>query len=136
LEAPWPGGILAIVVLTCLIVDDNAPFLKAAQDRLEREGVSVVAVASTGDQALAYAGALRPDVVLVDIDLGPESGFDVAKALARSLGESAPRVILISTYAEKDFSELIATAPARGFLSKTALSRAAIEDALSEPRDR
>ena len=45
-------------------------FLAAARDRLEREGVSVVGVASTGDQALAYAGALRPDVVLVDLDLG------------------------------------------------------------------
>jgi CheY-like chemotaxis protein len=124
---------LTVVVLTCLIVDDNAAFLEAARDRLQREGVSVVAVASTGEQALAHAGALRPDVVLVDIELGPESGFDVAGALARSLGESAPQVILISTYAEKDFSELIAAAPARGFVAKTALSRAAIEDVLSEP---
>ena len=125
---------LAVVDLTCVIVDDNAPFLAAARNRLEREGVSVVGVASTGDQALAYAGALRPDVVLVDIDLGSESGFEVARTLAGALGKSAPHVILISTYAEKDFSELIAAAPARGFLSKAALSRAAIEDALSGPR--
>jgi CheY-like chemotaxis protein len=122
------------VVLTCLIVDDNADFVEAARDRLERDGVSVVAVASTCDQALAHASELRPDVVLLDIDLGPESGFDVARALARQLGESAPQVILISTYAENDFWELIAAAPASGFLSKTALSRAAIEDVLSEPR--
>src|SRR3954452_19837424 len=55
------------VCLRCLIVDDNAPFLEAAASLLEREGIEVVGVASTGDEALRHAQELRPDVALVDI---------------------------------------------------------------------
>jgi DNA-binding NarL/FixJ family response regulator len=67
-------------------------------------------------------------VTLVDIDLGGESGFDVVRALA---DDEARPIVLISTYAEQDFSELVATSPAAGFVSKSDLSRAAIESVLS-----
>jgi DNA-binding NarL/FixJ family response regulator len=73
---------------------------------------------------------LRPDVTLVDIDLGGQSGFDVVRLLNRNAGIAAARLILISTHAEDDYAELIAASPAAGFLPKTALSAAAIRGLL------
>jgi DNA-binding NarL/FixJ family response regulator len=114
------------VVLRCLIVDDSSQFLAAARGLLEREGLAVVGVASTGAEALRRVAELRPDVTLVDIDLGGQSGFDVVRLLNRDAGVAAARMILISTHAEDDYAELIAASPAAGFLPKTALSAAAI----------
>jgi Response regulator receiver domain len=68
--------------LRCLIVDDNASFLDAAAGLLEREGMAIAGVASAAE-ALRKAGELRPDIVLVDIMLGRESGIDLAHRLAR-----------------------------------------------------
>jgi len=113
------------MTLRCLIVDDNAHFLEAAQGLLERQGIAVVGVASTGVDALRRAGELRPDVMLVDIDLCEESGLDVTQRLAEGEGEPLP-VILISAYSEKDFADLIAASPAVGFLAKSELSAKAI----------
>ena len=76
--------------MRCLIVDDSAHFVAAARGLLEREGVAIVGVASTGADALRCFEALRPDVTLVDLDLGGESGFDVAVQLHRAAGPTAP----------------------------------------------
>jgi len=108
-----------------LIVDDNRSFLEAARDLLEREGLRVVGVAATSAEALQQAEELQPEVVLVDIRLGGESGFDLARRLAEQQREGPP-VILISTYSEADFLDLIAESPARGFLPKPGLSADAI----------
>jgi DNA-binding NarL/FixJ family response regulator len=121
------------MTLRSLIVDDNGRFLAAARDLLERQGMSVVGVASTGSEALQLADQLRPDVTLVDIDLGEESGFDVARQLVETT-EGDP-VVLISTYAEKDFADLIASSPAVGFVSKSDLSADAINEVLGRSGD-
>jgi CheY-like chemotaxis protein len=118
------------VALSCLIVDDNAGFLDAARLLLERQGIAVVGVASTSDKALRRAHELQPDVMLVDIDLGRESGFDLARRLAAAPGLEHVCVVLVSMYAEKDFTDLIAASPAVGFVSKPALSASVIYDAL------
>jgi DNA-binding NarL/FixJ family response regulator len=122
-------------MLRCLIVDDSPRFLDAARGLLEREGVTVVGVASTGAQALRCAGALRPDVTLLDIDLGGESGFELAIRLHREAGLPPSRMILISTHAEEDYADLIAASPVVGFLSKSALSAGAIRDLLGSGGD-
>ena len=111
-----------------LIVDDYSPFLDAASGLLENQGAGVVGVARSGAEALRRAEELRPEVILVDINLGAESGFEVAEQLHRD-GPSAP-VILISTHAEQDFADMIAASPAVGFLCKSALSPGAIRDFL------
>jgi DNA-binding NarL/FixJ family response regulator len=109
-------------MLRCLLVDDSAQFLAAARRWLDGQGITVVGVASNLTEALHQAAELHPDVVLVDIDLGGESGFQVTKQLQeRSDGELFD-VILISAHAEEDYAELIAASPAVGFVSKTALS--------------
>jgi CheY-like chemotaxis protein len=109
-------------VLRCVIVDDNASFIEVAARLLEREGVSVVGVASTVDEALLTVTELHPDLVLVDVMLGPESGLEVA----RRLGGTTP-VLLISTHAESDLEDMIEGSPVVGFLGKSELSAAAIE---------
>ena len=88
----------------------------------------VIGVASNGGEALAIAAADRPDVALVDVDLGVESGLDVARALATC--DEPVSVILISAYAEKDLRDLLDDSPAVGFLPKSVLSRKAIEGLL------
>jgi len=105
-----------------LLVDDNATFLETASVFLEREGLTVVGMASSIAEALRQARALRPDVILVDIELGDESGFDLARLLAQDGQGGGAEVILISTHAEADYSELIAESPAAGFLAKSELS--------------
>jgi DNA-binding NarL/FixJ family response regulator len=77
--------------LRCLLVDDNDAFLETARDLLERQGVQVAGVASNIAGALRQARALRPDVVLVDIGLGEESGFELARLLAAD-GQDGQRV--------------------------------------------
>lgn len=117
--------------MRCLIVDDSADFRAAARSMLERGGLTVVASAADGDEALRLCGELRPDLALVDVDLGGESGFDVAERLCREDAGHRPAVILISTFAEQDLAELIAASPAAGFVSKMALSADAIRDVLA-----
>jgi DNA-binding NarL/FixJ family response regulator len=114
-----------------LIVDDNAQFLEAAKDLLERQGLHVVGVASTAAEAVRLAPGLHPDCVLVDVGLGAESGFDLAARLA---ADDAYRVVLISAYSETEFADLIAASPALGFISKADLSARTIADVLDRPR--
>jgi DNA-binding NarL/FixJ family response regulator len=113
-----------------LIVDDNQAFLEAARVLLERQGLRVVGVASTSADALDRAEQLRPDVVLVDIMLAGESGFDLARRLLERDGGGGTPVILISTHSESDFADLIAESPATGFLPKSELSADAIREIL------
>jgi DNA-binding NarL/FixJ family response regulator len=108
--------------LRCLLVDDNDAFLESACVLLEREGVTVVGAASNTAQALRQARALRPDVILVDIGLGEESGFDLARLLAENGQGGGADVILISAGADTDYTDMIAESPAAGFLPKSELS--------------
>jgi CheY-like chemotaxis protein len=114
--------------MRCLIVDDSADFVDAARGLLECEGITVVGVASTSADALRLFAESRPDVTLVDINLGGESGFEVAELLHRAGGSSPSPVILISTHAAQDYTDMIETSPAVGFLSKSALTCRAIHD--------
>jgi DNA-binding NarL/FixJ family response regulator len=123
-------AILGDMVLRLLIVDDSPRFLDAARGLLEREGVAVVGVASSSAEAVERVAQLRPDVTLVDIDLGGQSGFDVVRRLNH---EAQTRAILISTHSEEDYADLIAASPALGFLPKTTLSADAIRGLLRRP---
>jgi DNA-binding NarL/FixJ family response regulator len=118
--------------LRCLLVDDNLAFLGAATVLLEREGITVAGTATNSAEALRQAEELRPDVILVDIGLGKESGFDVARLLARSGQGGGATVILISARAEADYAELIADSPAAGFLPKSELSAPEITRVLGD----
>lgn len=120
----------ASVTLRCLIVDDNVGFLAAATMLLERQGLTVAGVASTSADALREATELHPDVILVDVVLGGESGFELARRLAAA-DDRSPTVILISTHDEADFADLIEQTPAAGFLPKSKVSAVAISRLLA-----
>ena len=125
MRARRPGWHTGRMPLQCLIVDDYQPFLKVARAKLERQGMAVAGVAGNGAEALRQARELSPDVALVDISLGTESGFDVARQISPYVGT----VILISSddhYQDEDYAELIAGSPAVGFVSKATLSVDAI----------
>jgi len=121
------------MAIRCLIVDDNAAFLDAARKLLAQEGATVVGVASTGQEALRAAAEHQPDVTLIDIDLGTESGFSVARQLAESDSRGGD-LVLISTHQEDEFTDLIEASPVIGFIAKSTLSVEAIESLLNEER--
>jgi CheY-like chemotaxis protein len=126
------SGILWSVALRSLLVDDSKQFLEAASELLEREGIAVVGVASTVDEALARVRELEPDVTIVDVDLKGESGFDLAWRLAAASDEAPTSTILTSTHAESDLADLIAVTPVLGFIAKTDLSAESIRDVLAD----
>jgi DNA-binding NarL/FixJ family response regulator len=89
----------------------------------------------SGAQAIRQIGVVRPDVVLLDIHLGEESGFAVAHELhaawpTAGSSEDGARIILISTHSERDYGRLIETSPVLGFIAKSSLSAHAIREVL------
>ena len=126
----------AAMPIRCLIVDDNSSFRQEMGGLLEEQGLEVVGGAASAAEALQQIAELRPDVALIDIDLGRDSGLTLATRLRETSGPAVPNVILISTHGEGAFAELIERSSALGFLPKTELSGAAIrrmlESATSE----
>lgn len=129
---PWRGGTtpatIRLVLPTTLIVDDHDAFRAGARRLLEAGGLEVVGEASDAAAALAAVDRLRPGLVLLDIDLGTASGFDIARRLTQT--EAAPVVILISSHEYSDFGAEITACGARGFVAKERLSTAAVEQVL------
>ena len=124
-----PGHDVPVMPLRALIVDDNELFLASARRLLEREGIVIVDTVSTGAEALRASEEQHLDVILVDVDLGEESGFDVTERLYSESGDHRP-VILISAYPEQDLEDLVSASPAIGFVSKAQLSAEAIANVL------
>jgi DNA-binding NarL/FixJ family response regulator len=121
-------------MIRCLIVDDSASFLEAAATVLRRDGVTVTGTAGTIEDALQQAHELRPDVVLIDVMLGTESGFDLVRRLAET--DLGATLILISTHDAADLADLIALSPAAGFVPKSELSAEAIRRLVNGPREK
>jgi DNA-binding NarL/FixJ family response regulator len=112
------------VPMSVLIVDDHPSFRGTARALLEEEGFDVVGEAEDGTSALRAAGELRPDVVLLDVQLPDFDGFEVASRLTRNGG--GPKVVLTSSRDFADFGKLVADSGAIGFVPKAELSGAAL----------
>src|SRR3954452_4346445 len=110
------------MALRCLIVDDRPSFCEAARELLEGQGLTVVGCANSASEAVRSVRELRPEVALVDIDLGPDSGFELARRLADDVDGYSPRVILVSTHDARECAKLIESSPAGGVVAKTELS--------------
>ncbi len=111
---------------TVLIVDDHPSFRATARLLLEAEGYEVVGEAETGTGGIRKAAELKPDLVVLDVNLPDVDGFDVA---ARITGRAdAPAVIIVSSRDAKDFGPLVARSGARGFIAKADLSGAAVKE--------
>jgi DNA-binding NarL/FixJ family response regulator len=111
---------------TVLIVDDHDGFRESARALLEAEGFEVVATAADGGTALAAVKRLRPEVVLLDVQLPDLDGFTVAERLAAV--PDPPSVVLVSTHAAATYRPRLEATPVRGFLAKTDLSGAALRE--------
>jgi DNA-binding NarL/FixJ family response regulator len=103
-----------------LIVDDHAAFRAAARELLEAGAFDVVGEAEDGASALARAEELRPDVVLLDIQLPDLDGFAVAERLAEH--GAAPAIVLTSSRSVTTFRRRLAESPSLRFIPKTELS--------------
>src|SRR5882672_10673628 len=114
-----------------LIVDDHSSFRRAARRLLTAEGYEVVGEAADAASALVAASALRPRLVLLDIQLPDEDGFHVAAELAR--WPAPPAVVLISSRRAADYGDRLRSAPALGFLTKSELSGPALRALLETP---
>jgi DNA-binding NarL/FixJ family response regulator len=111
-------------VTSILLVDDHASARRTIRALLEEAGYDIVGEAADGRSALEQAQELGPDVVLLDIQLPDLDGFEVAARLAAH--DRAPRVVLTSSRDAEDYGDLIAAAPARGFLAKDELTGEAL----------
>lgn len=113
-----------------LLVDDEREFLALARELLGREA-RIVGEARTGDEAFSMLLTSNPEIAIVDVQLGRESGFE----LARRLLEHAPtlRVVMVSADDHPGYQKLSRSVGAAGFLPKKRLSLGAIESVLAEP---
>ena len=105
---------------TLVIVDDHEGFRAGARALLEADGFDVLGEAADGASAVEQTRRLRPDVVLLDVQLAGDDGFAVAERLAAE--PSAPAVVLISSRGADAFRHRLAASPARGFIAKAELS--------------
>jgi DNA-binding NarL/FixJ family response regulator len=109
---------------TVLIVDDHPSFRGMARALLESEGFTVVGEAADGESAVEQARALRPDIVLLDVQLPDIDGFQVAARLTAN--GSCPDIVMTSSRDSCDFGSLIEQSGARGFVPKAEISAEAI----------
>jgi CheY-like chemotaxis protein len=109
---------------TVLIVDDHEDFRASARALLELQGFEVVAAVEDGEAALAAVDRLRPELVLLDVQLPGMDGFEVAERLATRT--QPPRVVLISSRRRSAYERRLPGAPVAGFLGKHELSGAAL----------
>ena len=116
---------------TVLIVDDHPSFRASARAMLESDEFEVVGEADDGASALAAVRNLRPDVILLDVQLPDMEGFDVCDELERSNGGWAPSIVLVSSRDIADYGDLVAASCAVGFLPKADLSLEALGAFLS-----
>jgi DNA-binding NarL/FixJ family response regulator len=113
---------------TVLIVDDHGGFRACARELLEAEGFKIVGEAADAASAIAAARELRPDVVLLDVQLPDFDGIQASREIGALDGVAA--IVLISSRDLSDFPGAVAECPARGFISKSELSGATLRELL------
>ena len=109
---------------TVLIVDDHAGFRLSARRILEADGYDVIGEAADGREAIEAVRALRPKIVLLDVNLPDMDGFEVARSISAS--SSPPAIVLTSSHDREDLGDSLPASSAAGFVPKDELSGAAV----------
>jgi DNA-binding NarL/FixJ family response regulator len=112
-----------------LIVDDHPSFRATVRTLLLADGFEVVGEAEDGRSALEAVEKLRPDLVLLDVQLPDMDGFAVIHELYRRKSY-APKIVLTSSHDESDFGPIVARCGAAAFVPKGELSGAALRAVL------
>lgn len=111
-----------------LIVDDQEPFRLAARMVVElTEGFDLVGEAETGEESVSMAAELKPDLVLMDVNLPGINGLDATRQI---LGASeAVVVLLLSTYEEAEYAPRAAECGAAAYIPKSSFGPDRLEAA-------
>jgi DNA-binding NarL/FixJ family response regulator len=115
---------IAGMATTVLIVDDHATFRSLARRLLEHHGFEVVGEARDGEAGLDAVRELRPDVVLLDVQMPGIDGFEVAARLAAE--GDPPAVVMVSSRDRDDFGGMVDESAVLGFIAKHDLSGPAL----------
>src|SRR5262245_57476371 len=108
-----------------LIVDDHPSFRATVTALLVADGFEVVGEAADGATALEAICELRPDLVLLDVQLPDMDGFAVIESLLKLNGQ-APKIVLTSSHDASDFGSIVPRCGAAAFVPKAELSGAAL----------
>ncbi|MGW0661243.1 response regulator [Streptodolium elevatio] len=106
--------------LTVVLVDDHEGFRRLATRLLTSWGYRVVGEAADGPGGVEAARRLRPDLVLLDVQLPGYDGFTAADRIRAD--DAGVGIVLISGRARDDYGDRIAGAHADGYISKEELS--------------
>jgi DNA-binding NarL/FixJ family response regulator len=91
------------VAVRVLIVDDLVPFRRVARAVIDAsDGFEAVGEAVSGEEAVLAAGLLRPDLVLMDINLPGIDGIEATRRIRSQARTDAPVVLLLSTWDHDD----------------------------------
>ena len=96
------------------------------------DGFAVVGAVASGEESVAAVAELRPDLVLMDVNLPGIDGIEATRQIRRAA--SAPVVVLLSTHDEDDFD--LSGCGAAAYISKSALSAARLQQVWSETAPR
>ncbi len=119
----------AFIPLGVLVVDDQPEFLEVAQAILaERADVTVIATASSGDEAVVLVRALAPDLVVLDVQLPDFSGFETARRMIAC--SPGLRVVMVSGDGEPGYEAFARSAGAEAFLTKKQFLRDGLSSVL------
>lgn len=104
-----------------LVVDDQALIRTAVRDLLDaQQGIEVVGEATDGEEAVALAAALRPDVVVCDIRMPRMDGIEATERICADAALGETRVLILTTFEEDDYVVAALRAGASGFIGKGA----------------